>query len=694
MSNHLASVVALLLALAPLTAEAQEKRLPFLAVLELRVENKVVPLDTASTLANLVRSRVVRAADGAFKLISREQVFEILSKANKSAAQCTAECEVQTAREIGADYVLTGSISPLGDLAVLVLDVKTAKDGVTVASASAKAPAKSLHEKLDAAVDELVAELKPKLGGAPAAKKTEEAAPTQAFGGSKRETAKEIETDELEEIVVKFTSTPPASVHLGEKMLCKQTPCQKSVPLGKQSVTMSAEDYVMRSEPLTIEKKTKEISWQLQPDFGTLNVTCGGQTVNVKVDGATVACPVQAQHLRPGKHKVLLDSPCHLGVEETFEVKRGEAKTLALQVNPRIGVVTVKAKDDGGDDLTGTAWLDGKQIGEVPGSFKVPVCGKQLEVRSDGHVNWTGELGVKEGEKRVVLAEMHRLTMKAPKSALAAKSPGKGKLAEPLAEAPASPFRDNGDGTVDDSASRLTWQRAVDLNRFKYGWQSAELSCQQLALAGHGWRLPTKEELLSLVSKRRAPPTIDVVAFPKTPSDGIFWTSSSVRNGELRAWGVHFGTGNESLVFVSNSYGENYGYVRCVRERVDRFRPSPEGDIVVDRETGLTWQRHVVSPPTARMPDAESYCTQLTLAGGRWRLPQAAELLTLVEKQRAGPKIDQATFPDTPATWFWTARPPQAFEMWRDWPLFVHFGHGLTGGPGIPQEGATIRCVR
>ena len=189
MPTRLTLAFALLLALAPRPAHTQEPRVPFLAVLEFRVENKVVPLDTAATLANLVRSRVVHAAGGTLKLISREQVFEILSKANKSATQCTAECEVQTAREIGADYVLTGSISPLGDKAVLVLDVKKAKDGVTMASASAKALAKALDEKLDGVIRELMADLLPKLSAAPAvAKAPAEKPPQPSVGGGKEVT--------------------------------------------------------------------------------------------------------------------------------------------------------------------------------------------------------------------------------------------------------------------------------------------------------------------------------------------------------------------------------------------------------------------------------------------------------------------------------------------------------------------------
>ena len=147
-------------------ASAQENRVPFLAVFEFQVENKAISLDTAVTLAKLVRSRMVGSCGGVVRLISPEKVVEILSRANKSAAQCKSECEIQTAREIGADYVMTGSVSSLGSQTVVVLDVKKALDGVTVASMNVRTSPDHLADKLDMTVDQLAAMLRDKLRSA------------------------------------------------------------------------------------------------------------------------------------------------------------------------------------------------------------------------------------------------------------------------------------------------------------------------------------------------------------------------------------------------------------------------------------------------------------------------------------------------------------------------------------------------
>ncbi len=356
-------------------------------------------------ITDLVRSELRKTGklDVVATVEERELLDKIRRESQKAGYAESSQCKI--GEELAANSLLKVSLQHAGKDAKLLLQLFSAESGCLLQSGLA--PWRVDHG--DLAVAEAVADLIARLRTdteMPGSAKT--ASTKKPFGGTTAEKAQDVDTDDLEETVIKFTSTPPASVHLGDKMLCKSTPCQKSVPLGKQNVTMSAEDYITRSESLSVTKATKVVDWPLQADFATLNVTCGGQTVNVKVDGEVAACPVQGQHLRPGKHRVAVDSPCHLGLEEAFEVKRGDTKSVALAVTPRLGVVTLKAQNDAGDDLTGTALLDGKLLGEVPGSFKVPVCGKQLEVRSDGHASWSAPLKVAEGEKVRVVAGLKK----------------------------------------------------------------------------------------------------------------------------------------------------------------------------------------------------------------------------------------------------------------------------------------------
>ena len=75
-----------------------------------------------------------------------------------------------------------------------------------------------------------------------------------------------------------------------------------------------------------------------------------------------------------------------------------------------------------------------------------------------------------------------------------------------------------------------------------------------------GWRLPNFKELSSLVDKSRVSPSIDVTAFPGTPSNW-FWSSSPYAGNASYAWNVIFGYGYVNLSY----YRTYYSHVRLVR---------------------------------------------------------------------------------------------------------------------------------
>ena len=73
------------------------------------------------------------------------------------------------------------------------------------------------------------------------------------------------------------------------------------------------------------------------------------------------------------------------------------------------------------------------------------------------------------------------------------------------------------------------------------------------------WRLPSKEELVSLVDKSRTNPAINTTYFPSTLSL-FYWSSTAVISKTSDAWFVGFDSGDGSYYNKSNTF-----YVRCVR---------------------------------------------------------------------------------------------------------------------------------
>jgi hypothetical protein len=98
---------------------------------------------------------------------------------------------------------------------------------------------------------------------------------------------------------------------------------------------------------------------------------------------------------------------------------------------------------------------------------------------------------------------------------------------------------DNGDGTVTDEDTGLMWQQATGE---EINWEDALLYCESLVL-GLGeyddWRLPTIEELRSIVEYSTASPAIDINYF-SVPESSLYWSSTTYAYFPSGAWAIDF----------------------------------------------------------------------------------------------------------------------------------------------------------
>jgi len=109
-------------------------------------------------------------------------------------------------------------------------------------------------------------------------------------------------------------------------------------------------------------------------------------------------------------------------------------------------------------------------------------------------------------------------------------------------------FVDNGDGTVADRATGLTWMQADSAEPMD--WPRALAYAEGLIFAGHDdWRLPTVKELQSIVDYGRAPDATDPAK--RSPAiDSIF----TLRDPESWAW-----TSTTHLEFEGGAYYVCFG---------------------------------------------------------------------------------------------------------------------------------------
>lgn len=105
---------------------------------------------------------------------------------------------------------------------------------------------------------------------------------------------------------------------------------------------------------------------------------------------------------------------------------------------------------------------------------------------------------------------------------------------------------------VTDTKTGLAWTKTTIAKDVTY--EQAE---KAVAALGEGWRLPTADELSTLVDRSRHEPAIDTDAFPDTQCD-IYWTSTPCAwNPEAAVWVVGFDLGIVNVL--------RRGFVGCVR---------------------------------------------------------------------------------------------------------------------------------
>jgi hypothetical protein len=143
------------------------------------------------------------------------------------------------------------------------------------------------------------------------------------------------------------------------------------------------------------------------------------------------------------------------------------------------------------------------------------------------------------------------------------------------ATTPSSQFLNNGDGTVTDNRTGLTWKRCSEGQirldctggaAVQYTWPDALARAKEVndsgGFAGHAdWRVPNIKELRSLVERQCVLPAINAQVFPGTPVNS-FWSSSPYAGSGSgnSAWSVDFFDGGDAALLKSSAF-----FVRLVR---------------------------------------------------------------------------------------------------------------------------------
>ncbi|AGX86390.1 DUF1566 domain-containing protein [Candidatus Symbiobacter mobilis] len=306
----------------------------------------------------------------------------------------------------------------------------------------------------------------------------------------------------------------------------------------------------------------------------------------------------------------------------------------------------------------------------------------------------------------------------------------------------AKTYTDNGDGTVTDPTTGLTWMRCAVGQTWNgttcngeatlMNW--ADANAHRTTFAGRNtWRLPTIRELQTIVDTSKTYPSIDgtvfpnAAVFPATALEGErfwYWSStSSLFTQESQpntnfahavkfAFGdvQYFGTsGNLALRLVT---GPTTSALLNV-ERPDSQYVANNNGTVMHSPTGLMWQRCAMGQTwqldaqtnaytcsgTASLlnfAQAKQLADENSFAGyNDWRLPTLDEMLSLVDFKKFDSSLNRMVFPNASNGYFYTNTPikePAQAGYYADSSWLVHFWDGSSTGDYFQTN--SVRLVR
>lgn len=187
-----------------------------------------------------------------------------------------------------------------------------------------------------------------------------------------------------EPVQVQFESNPRSAVVLvDDAIACRGTPCVATIPAGPREVAILLERHAPRTELVVISPESAKVEWELTPTFGLVSVSSEPSGLPVSVAGRMVGrTPVRRIATDAGAVEIKIVDPCHVSPTETVQLAPGQHHVAALEVNKLVYSVQFSPVL-AGQPSEAKVYLDGRVIGEAPGTLDVPGCSKWLRFAAE-----------------------------------------------------------------------------------------------------------------------------------------------------------------------------------------------------------------------------------------------------------------------------------------------------------------------
>lgn len=334
------------------------------AVLETVADSKdIMSPSERRFLTDMLRTQAVKElpAEREFVIMTRENI-QMMLPPGKAIEDCEGSCLAETGKNIQADFVAQARIGQVGaNISISVELYETAGSKLVASFTGLGADVNALIEVIKANSPEFFRKVR---GNASGIMRTGfDSADNQSF-------------------VVNVSTNPQgASLSIDGRPVrqCMSTPCQIMVDAGEHRFVAVLDHHDDAEGTFTVSGNGQEISLDLAPRYGTLNLNLafptGGsyEELKIKVDGELVPASNKVL-VDPGTHDVSIAHRCYNPVNFKVGVFRDKEETFKESLQPVMGGLSLKARSAEGEEIILPVYANGEKIGETPYVGSVPVC--------------------------------------------------------------------------------------------------------------------------------------------------------------------------------------------------------------------------------------------------------------------------------------------------------------------------------
>ena len=339
-----------------------------LAVLEFTGSNDE---DLVSILSDQARAGALDQLDPfVYSIITRENMMQILEDMGKDATCIEASCEVDMARNIGADFVISGTISQIGQTQMVMLKLHQSDSGTLLA----------MHRIQGDDPVHLVEE---------------------TFEGVQSLLRKGLDiSTELAKLT--FTTSPKSSVYVDDVLVCEQTPCVREVEQGSREIRWEADGVSTITETISVST-SESIHRTLSSTLVDVFVLDFPKGVQLSLDGKPwKRTPVQAQ-VPVGSHHLAIDDPCYVTEDVEFDSPSGDRFYWNIEPSLKMTDLDLEARSVEGKSIVAQIYADDVLVGDTRNTVLLPLCTDTVRVESSKG-SWTGMMQLKTQSNQLSVA--------------------------------------------------------------------------------------------------------------------------------------------------------------------------------------------------------------------------------------------------------------------------------------------------